>query len=239
MKAFIVIIVFAILLAFISFLLKRSKKPSQANIEANIYERRDDFFTKAERSFFGVLQQTFEPHYRIFGKVRLADIIKVKSGLSQSTRQSMLNKITNKHIDFIVCDSKTLAVICAIELDDSSHQKEDRKHRDDFVDHAFQLAEIPIIHFPVRQAYTLDDIREALKSVLETPNVIKEEIKSETFPSLEKKDKDHENTPQSCPKCGSSLVLKVAKQGKYKGEEFLACSNYPVCKTIIPMRLSA
>ena len=34
----------------------------------------------------------------------------------------------------------------------------------------------------------------------------------------------------SCPKCGSELVLRVAKQGKNKGNEFYGCSNYPKCR---------
>lgn len=34
----------------------------------------------------------------------------------------------------------------------------------------------------------------------------------------------------ACPKCGSKLVLRIAKQGVNKGNEFYGCSNYPRCK---------
>lgn len=34
----------------------------------------------------------------------------------------------------------------------------------------------------------------------------------------------------SCPKCGSELILRVAKQGQHKGNEFYGCSNYPKCR---------
>lgn len=33
-----------------------------------------------------------------------------------------------------------------------------------------------------------------------------------------------------CPKCGSKLLLRVAKQGINKGNEFYGCSSYPACK---------
>jgi restriction system protein len=33
-----------------------------------------------------------------------------------------------------------------------------------------------------------------------------------------------------CPKCGSPLVLRVAKQGANKGNEFYGCSSYPQCR---------
>lgn len=36
----------------------------------------------------------------------------------------------------------------------------------------------------------------------------------------------------TCPKCGSPLVRRMAKQGKYAGEEFLGCSGYPKCKYV-------
>jgi len=33
-----------------------------------------------------------------------------------------------------------------------------------------------------------------------------------------------------CPKCGSELVLRIAKKGANIGNEFYGCSNYPKCK---------
>jgi len=41
--------------------------------------------------------------------------------------------------------------------------------------------------------------------------------------------KDKEET-NSCPKCGSELILRVAKKGKNKGNKFYGCSNYPKCR---------
>lgn len=41
--------------------------------------------------------------------------------------------------------------------------------------------------------------------------------------------KEKENK-DSCPKCGSKLVLRVAKQGVNKGNEFYGCSSYPKCR---------
>lgn len=37
---------------------------------------------------------------------------------------------------------------------------------------------------------------------------------------------------QLCPKCGSQLVLRVAKQGTNKGNEFTACSGFPKCRFV-------
>ena len=42
------------------------------------------------------------------------------------------------------------------------------------------------------------------------------------------------STGVKCPNCGKGeLVLRNAKKGKNKGEDFYGCSNFPKCKTII------
>jgi len=35
-----------------------------------------------------------------------------------------------------------------------------------------------------------------------------------------------------CPKCGSPLVRRIAKQGRQAGSEFLGCSSFPTCKYV-------
>jgi restriction system protein len=37
----------------------------------------------------------------------------------------------------------------------------------------------------------------------------------------------------SCPKCGSDMVLRTAKKGKYAGQKFWGCSDFPLCRSII------
>ena len=35
-----------------------------------------------------------------------------------------------------------------------------------------------------------------------------------------------------CPRCGGTLVIRIANKGERKGERFLGCSNYPKCRYI-------
>lgn len=39
-----------------------------------------------------------------------------------------------------------------------------------------------------------------------------------------------------CPKCGSSMILRVAKKGKKAGEEFWGCPKFPNCRSILPYK---
>jgi hypothetical protein len=124
------------------------------------YERTGRLFSPAERSFLGVLEQIVGERYRIIGKVRMADIIRPRKGLSASARTSALNRITSKHVDFAVCDPKTLQVVGVIELDDSSHERIDRQRRDRFVDAALSSAGVPLVRIPAQRAYTPAEIRQ-------------------------------------------------------------------------------
>lgn len=36
-----------------------------------------------------------------------------------------------------------------------------------------------------------------------------------------------------CPKCGSEMVLRVAKKGHYSGKRFWGCSKYPECRGLV------
>ena len=63
-------------------------------------------------------------------KVRLLDIIEPRRG---EHYKSLLGKIQSKHIDFLITDPD-LRIKAILELDDNSHNAQDRKERDAFVD---------------------------------------------------------------------------------------------------------
>ncbi len=126
------------------------------------YQKEMVLFSPAERSFFGVLEQAVNNRLRIMGKVRLADIVKVKPGINKSAWQKAFNRIQSKHIDFIACDPSTLSVQFAIELDDRSHNHSHRQERDEFIDKVLQTAGIPVYHFTAKRTYSVEDIRNTL-----------------------------------------------------------------------------
>lgn len=161
MTKFIPIIVVFAVLAFIPTLLKLLLS-GKAPVKPFPFQSQGKLFSPAERSFLGVLDQILGDSLRVFGKVRLADVIKTKSGLSASARQSAFNQIQSKHLDFVVCDPSDLSIQFAIELDDSSHKKPNRQSRDAFVEQALSAAEIPLFRFPVTKSYSIEQIRNTI-----------------------------------------------------------------------------
>lgn len=53
-------------------------------------------------------------------------------------------------------------------------------------------------------------------------SVQKDQMKSEMTPAMQSK--------PSCPKCGSEMVLRMAKKGKYAGQKFWGCNRFPDCR---------
>ena len=91
--------------------------------------------TKYEYNFYQQLKKITEPlNLQILAKIRLADLIEVNSGLSQSDWSKYFNKIKSKHIDFAIANN--MKIITLIELDDNSHQRNERQERDVFVNNA-------------------------------------------------------------------------------------------------------
>jgi len=108
--------------------------------------------SKAERSFFGVLEQvTDNSKYYIFPQVSLGNLVTVEKGTG--SYQAFHNKVDRKSVDFALFEKSTISPVLAIELDDSSHDREDRQERDAFVDRVLAKAGLPLLHVRAQAAY--------------------------------------------------------------------------------------
>jgi hypothetical protein len=155
----VVVIVFILIAVVLTKAVLKNKSRGLLNYP---YEKVQVLFSPAERSFLGVLERTLDGRYRLMGKVRLADVVKVKGGMNRSNWQMAFNRIRNKHVDIVACDPATFGIRFVIELDDSSHGQAERQNRDDFVDKTLYAVGIPVVHIAVRKAYSVQDIHSAL-----------------------------------------------------------------------------
>jgi hypothetical protein len=203
------------------FLSERGGK--QTNKLEYPYHLRDDFLSRAELSFFLVLKKAVSHKALICTKVDLGDLFYVKSN-NRSKYRSYTNKIDRKHVDYLLCDPKTVKPLLGIELDDKSHQKSERQARDKFVEKVFMAAKLPLVRIPVQRSYSILELESLLQQYIgldqvETPNqsVITEK----------------QSLTPLCPKCGTEMVLKTAKTGSNQGGQFWGCPDYPRCRGIL------
>jgi very-short-patch-repair endonuclease len=103
---------------------------------------------------------------QVFCKVSLGDIFYVKSS-DASKYRVYTNKIDRKHVDFLLCNPKAVRPFLGIELDDKSHQRNDRQERDQFVDQVFAAAGIPLVRVPVKHTYSLQEVQALLQPYIQ------------------------------------------------------------------------
>lgn len=128
------------------------------------YERRGVMLGPAEINFFRTLQSAVREDWIVLSMVRLTDVIKVRP----KTRQHQIwqSRIFGKHIDFVICDYETLEVKLAIELDDVSRRRAERKSRDRFVNTALTAAGLPLLRVKVEEKYETSAIRKDIEDAL-------------------------------------------------------------------------
>jgi hypothetical protein len=171
--------------------------------------------TEPELACFNTLDTVAGKDYYIMAKVSLSDIAVVKKGVDQNR----LKRASKSHIDFILCDRVTLAVVCAIELEEVGAAAASRK--DTRSAELLQEVGVMVFRLPVKTSYSMPEIRQILTPYLKgqgpSPDEMVATVSMEAF--------------RSCKKCKERMVLKRAKSGKYKGVLFWVCSRYPACKT--------
>lgn len=99
--------------------------------------------TKTESEFFFKLEKVVSARYFVFPQVHLSAILDYK--VKGQDWHYAFRHINGKSVDFVLCDKITLRPTYAIELDDYTHDKADRKKRDAEVERIFKEAELPLI----------------------------------------------------------------------------------------------
>jgi hypothetical protein len=162
----VVLALFALILASVGGLDGLLNKLSPKTHEKLPYTSRESLLTKNEAAFYHGLRRVVSDQFVVTMKVRLADVLKCDR---DAWKAGHGNRIISKHIDFVLVDPDSTKIIAAIELDDSTHRRRDRRARDEFLNESLVAAGIPFIRFPAKNRYDVRTIQEALGSLLHDP----------------------------------------------------------------------
>lgn len=223
-----------------------------SNDEPLPYRVRDDFLSPAELAFFQVLHGATSSHFYVCTKVRISDLVYV---VNRRSNMGHANRIDRKHVDFVLCEPATMTPKLVVELDDSSHQRKDRRERDELVDSVFEAAGLPILHVPWSSSYDEEHLKQKIRDSMGLPssvpaNIAEIPLPAETAadastvvaetitaaavpPPVPSKAELQETDAPSCPKCSGNMVMRKAAKGAHKGKKFWACASYPKCRQII------
>ncbi len=139
---------------------KRTNEEDVTDIDFSKAYQRRFLLTKNEWANYKKLKELADAaELVICPKVRLLDLVEPRKG--EAKYKTLLYKIQSKHVDFVLCD-RDLHVKAVVELDDSSHDRADRKERDQFVDTVLQGVGYTVIHTRAVTADTLNTIIAAM-----------------------------------------------------------------------------
>ena len=156
------ILVVLIFLAVRYYTLLSRRQPDRASdLNPGITLTQRPILTAAETKFFRALQAAAGKQYTIFPQLPLWTLIQPEANDPNAAR-AFNNRINLKRLDFVLVDSTSLMPYMAIELDDRSHQREDRRKRDAFVDDVLNQAGIKIVHIRASSTYAPHTIRDQL-----------------------------------------------------------------------------
>jgi hypothetical protein len=154
-------------LAVIAVLKGRGGGGEQAEEEkpggTDVYLKRAGLLTPAELAFYKVLVAAVSPRYVVMAQVSVAGLVevdraKVKAGSRQGF-QAAFNRINRKTVDFVLCEPATMRIVAAVELDDRSHERAERKERDGFVEAVMKAAGLPLMRVKAAGSYDLAGVR--------------------------------------------------------------------------------
>jgi len=133
-----------------------------------------DLLSPAEIEIYRCLTQLYGMSASICPKVRLADLIMPQKGLDRSKFQTAFNRISAKHVDFVILRVEDLVVLGVVELDDRSHSRQDRIDRDGFVDDALRQCGIPVCRVKAKRSYDLNELCAQLNDAFSPPASLKQ-----------------------------------------------------------------
>lgn len=141
----------------------KSKFQRSSRTRSLPYERRRALLSRGEGAFFGPLCQAVAGRYLVMCKVRLADVVTCSS---TDWRRGFGGAISQKHVDFVLCERGSTRFVIAIELDDRSHDRPDRRQRDEFLNRVLDASGVTLLRFKAQASYSIQDIRACLDEAL-------------------------------------------------------------------------
>jgi hypothetical protein len=185
------------------------------------YRLREHFLSASEISIFHLLEEMVESRYVICPKVALSDIFTI---VRPNENVHFYNKIFRKHVDFLLCDPKTLKPAIAIEIV-KSHARTSSRVGDQFLEDLFLSEGVPLVRLPLGEKYDVPILANLFKiALMKTKDSA--HATNHSIPSL------GDSVPM-CPACGKMMVLRIHRDGPRAGKKYYGCMDSPSCKGIV------
>lgn len=157
-------------------------------------ECRDPLFTPEFRAFLGQLDIAIRSHLGIFPAVPVADVLTGNSG-----GKALLNRMSDKRFDFVICSRRDMRVLCVIKLGGSEAEKEKIRK-------LCLMADLTLLEYDIKPYRDVPSLRQ---EVFGACGIDEFELPHNGLNN----DSANKNENSACPKCGPDMRLRVIRKG--------------------------
>ena len=156
-----IIVVVVIGLAVLKALFEGDSEQEKAKYQ---YKRRNFFLTRAEHECYDALVSAVGAEYFVFAQVHLPTLVDNK--VTGQNWRGAFRHISEKSVDFVLCDKAYISAKLAIELDDKTHERPERQERDREVERILQGAGVPLLRLENRGSFNPSELTQKIKDAL-------------------------------------------------------------------------
>lgn len=164
------LIIFAVIIGVIVVaveVLKGHKSTDEKEPKQYEYKQKNFFMSRAEHECFDAILKAVGNEYHIFPQVHLSSIVDNK--VTGQNWKGAFKHISQKSVDFVLCDKAYISPKLAIELDDQTHERPDRMERDVEVERILKDAGLPLLRLENNGGFKSDEIGKQIEAILSNP----------------------------------------------------------------------
>jgi len=123
-------------------------------------------FTPSQRAFLAVLERALGADFRVYGRVRVAEVIALRPRLDRAARRRAWALLGDRQFDFLVCAAATGAIVGAVNL--APRSRRGRPPPRDALDRICAAAGLPFVRVREADDYAAAGLTERLFAVMQT-----------------------------------------------------------------------
>ncbi|ELN5383224.1 DUF2726 domain-containing protein [Escherichia coli] len=126
-------------------------RPGEAErilVSGEYWQRQKTLLTEREVSFMkGLFRIVDMNRWYLCPQVRVADIVQLNGNIRPRSRQwwQLFRIVSQWHVDVVIVERCSFSIVAAVELDDASHLRPERRRRDILLEEVLRQAGIPLL----------------------------------------------------------------------------------------------
>ena len=243
-KTFLMLVLAVGILLFVKEYLQNHRSQSKQNtseLPPFPFVRQSALLSVAERNLWRKLDEAVGENNCVFGKVRLADVVRLKPDLKPAEAKKAQEPIAAMSLDFVICRRSNLSIAAAIKLTGADEDRNPQTKGGSLLEGTLAAAGVPLLRLSADSEYTASSLRGELQRATKASAA----AGKAKAPDTAAQPYSTQHSPlaaamaETCPSCGSSLVRRRVSGGRMDGDHVLACPNYPSCKHVLPLSVQA